>query len=485
MYKHNREINCASEFIYTIYPNQPALYSIIDIETTGGNPPYHRITEIAVIVHDGERVVNEFTSLINPERPIPWNITRLTGITNEMVQHAPRFCDVAKQIIELTEGNVFVAHNVAFDYNFVRSEFAQLGYDFKRNNLCTVRTSRALIPGKTSYSLGNLCTSLGINVKDRHRAAGDAIATARLFELLFSINKEYITSRSSPSRFAFTGLHPKLDKKKLDELPETTGVYYLHDENGRIIYIGKSNSIRPRVMNHLDGKNSKKASLMKRQIADITFTQTGSELVALLLESEEIKKHQPFYNRALRRSRFNYGICVSKNESGYLCLAAEAIDHQEKQAVVTFATLKEAKAAMQHLLENYRLCQKLTGLYQTDGACFYHSVHQCNGACVGAELPDIYNRRVQKAIKYFSNETNLNLAIVEKGRTHGEKAVVCLEEGRYKGFGYIDEQSSVSGWDEIVDCIKLFNDNRDTQQIIRQYLMKNKVKLIEFSNAGQ
>ena len=159
---------------------------------------------------------------------------------------------------------------------------------------------------------------------------------------------------------------------------------------------------------------------MKRQIADVTFTQTGSELIALLLESEEIKKHQPFYNRALRRSRFNYGICVDKNENGYLCLSPEAIEQPDKQAIVTFATLKEARATLQHLLENYHLCQKLTGLFQTDGACFYHSVHQCNGACVGKELPDVYNKRVQKAIKYFSHETNHNLAIVEAGRTHGD-----------------------------------------------------------------
>lgn len=457
------------------------MYSIIDIETTGGNAPYHRITEIAIIVHDGVKVIDEFSTLINPERSIPWNITRLTGISDGMVKDAPRFCDIAKKIVEMTEGNIFVAHNVAFDYNFIRSEFTQLGYDFKRNQICTVRLSRALIPGKTSYSLGNLCTSVGIKVNDRHRAIGDAVATARLFEMLYGINKDYIESRVSPSRFAFSGLHPKLRKEKLDELPESTGVYYLHNEDGNIIYIGKSNSIRPRVMQHLDGKNSKKARMMKRMIADVSFILTGSELVALLLESEEIKKHQPFFNRALRRARFNFGICVSKSAEGYLCLSSEAMSANDKEAIVTYATLKEAKASMQHILENYRLCQKLTGLYETDGACFYHLVHQCNGACVGKELPDVYNKRVQKAIKYFSNETKQNLAIVESGRTHGEKAVVCLEEGRYKGFGYLDEQQSFSGWDELVDTINHYNDNRDTQQIIRQYLMRNKVKLIEFS----
>ncbi len=458
------------------------MYSIIDIETTGGNAPYHRITEIAIIIHDGKKVIDKFSTLINPERSIPWNITRLTGISDTMVQNAPRFCDVAKKIVELTEGNIFVAHNVSFDYNFIRSEFNQLGFDFNRNQLCTVRLSRALIPGKPSYSLGNLCDSLGIKVNDRHRATGDALATSKLFEMLYEINKDYIESRILPSRFAFSGLNAKLNREKLDSLPESTGIYFLHNEDGRIIYIGKSNSIRSRVLQHLDGKTSKKAAMMKRMIADVSFTITGSELIALLLESEEIKKHQPFFNRALKRARFNFGICLSKNENGYLCLSAESIDSDEKDSIVTFSTLKEARASMQHILENYKLCQKLTGLYESQGACFYQSVHQCNGACIGSELPDVYNKRVKKAIKYLNNETKNNLAIVESGRTHGEKAIVCLEEGRYRGFGFIDEQDSIIGWEQLVDSINQFTDNRDTQQIIRQYLIKNKVKVIEFDN---
>ena len=220
------------------------MYSIIDIETTGGNAPYHRITEIAIIIHDGKKVIDKFSTLINPERSIPWNITRLTGISDTMVQNAPRFCDVAKKIVELTEGNIFVAHNVSFDYNFIRSEFNQLGFDFNRNQLCTVRLSRALIPGKPSYSLGNLCDSLGIKVNDRHRATGDALATSKLFEMLYEINKEYIESRILPSRFAFSGLNAKLNREKLDSLPESTGIYFLHNEEGRLIYIGKSKSIR-------------------------------------------------------------------------------------------------------------------------------------------------------------------------------------------------------------------------------------------------
>ncbi|MEQ8811132.1 MAG: 3'-5' exonuclease, partial [Imperialibacter sp.] len=160
------------------------MYAIIDIETTGGNAQFSKITEIAIYVHDGSQVVDEFTTLVNPECNIPPFITKLTGITNEMVEDAPRFFEVAKKIVEITEGKIFVAHNVNFDYGFVRHEFKRLGYEFKRDTLCTVKLSRKILPGKSSYSLGNLCKSLGIEIENRHRAGGDAFATVKLIEIL-------------------------------------------------------------------------------------------------------------------------------------------------------------------------------------------------------------------------------------------------------------------------------------------------------------
>jgi DNA polymerase III subunit epsilon len=163
------------------------MYAIIDIETTGGSPKTERITEIAIFIHDGIRVVNEFVSLVNPQKDIPYFITNLTGITNEMVANAPKFYEIARTIVEMTENCIFVAHNAPFDYGFVREEFLSLGFDYERERLCTVRLSRKLIPGKRSYSLGNLCSDLGIHLNNRHRAAGDALATVKLFELLQAI----------------------------------------------------------------------------------------------------------------------------------------------------------------------------------------------------------------------------------------------------------------------------------------------------------
>jgi DNA polymerase III subunit epsilon len=171
------------------------MYSIIDIETTGGSPKVEKITEIAIFVHDGKKVVNEFVTLINPEKNIPYYITSLTGIDNSMVANAPKFYEVARKIVTLTENTTFVAHNANFDYGFVKSEFLQLGYNYQRDMLCTVKLSRKLIPGKRSYSLGNLCGDLGICINDRHRAAGDALATVKLFELLLDIKRKSLYSR--------------------------------------------------------------------------------------------------------------------------------------------------------------------------------------------------------------------------------------------------------------------------------------------------
>ena len=160
------------------------MYAVVDIETSGGRAQVDKITEIAIYIHDGEKIVDEFSTLINPETYIPPFITRLTGINNDMVATAPKFYEVAKKIVLMTEGRLFVAHNAPFDYRFIQEEFKRLGYNYQRQTMCTVRMSRKIIPGMGSYSLGNLCQNLGITINNRHRAAGDALATTKLLELL-------------------------------------------------------------------------------------------------------------------------------------------------------------------------------------------------------------------------------------------------------------------------------------------------------------
>ena len=231
------------------------MYAIVDIETTGGSARLERITEIAVYVHDGKRIIDEYSTLINPERNIPYFITALTGISNEMVEDAPKFFEVAKKIVEITEGNIFVAHNARFDYSFIRQEFSMLGYNFKRPLLDTVSLSRKLLPGHKSYSLGNLCRDLGIEIVGRHRASGDALATVRLMEILLGKDSEQKNGSLVKNRKA-SKLHPALDIQKIADLPEEPGIYYFHNDSGEIIYVGKSRNLYQRVNTHLSNNTS-------------------------------------------------------------------------------------------------------------------------------------------------------------------------------------------------------------------------------------
>ncbi len=452
------------------------MYTIIDIETTGGSPKTDKITEIAIITHDGHTVVREYSTLINPERTIPPYITGLTGITNEMVADAPCFYEVAKEIIDHTEGHIFVAHNVNFDYNFIKEEFRQLGYTFQRDTLCTVKLSRKLLPGHASYSLGKLCDHYDIAINGRHRAAGDALGTAKLFDILLNANQG-IAFKTMKDVLEKKNLHPSLNLQRVRELPETCGVYYFRNAGGDIIYIGKSKNIRSRIMTHLGNHKTKKSATMASEIADIDFVETGSELVALLRESFEIKQNKPIYNRAQRRTMNHSGIFMEENAQGYFTLKARKIEKGETP-ITSFDSLAEAKDKLAMYCERFQLCQKLCGLYDTSGACFHYQIHECKGACVGAEFPFSYNMRVEEFIASFQ-VGGQNMAIIEAGRNTEESAIVWIENGAYYGHGFYDHSEPVQRVQELKAYVKAYPDNRDVQNIIKLYLKKNKKVRIE------
>lgn len=448
------------------------VYAIIDIETTGGNASRERITEIAIYVHDGEKVVNEYSTLINPECKVPPFVARLTGISDEMLVNAPKFFEVARDIVEITAGCTFVAHNAAFDYSFVKQEFLNLGYKYKRPVLCTVKMSRKLLPGYNSYSLGNLCASLGIQVTSRHRAAGDALATVKLFERLLSVDPTL-------SQIPTDGLHPLLDRSIFSSLPLTPGVYYFHDEKGKLLYIGKSKNIHARVLSHFQNSSTGKAIEMRSNTASISFEETGSELIALLLESDEIKKHKPLHNRLQRRTTYKYGLYSLYLQSGYKVIQIEKIKSTGKPHTV-FASFDEALVLVHEIVAKYNLCQKLCGLYQNHGACFQHSIGQCKGACIGAEPADIYNQRVDAALKEFHHKW-ADMAIIDHGRNEDEVSVVLVENNVFAGFGWMSNENSINDLSRLRDCIKPYSDNRDVQQIIKGFLRTGKaLKIIRF-----
>ena len=456
------------------------LYAVVDIETTGGSPNAEKITEIAIYVFDGGKIVDEFISLVNPEKTIPYYITALTGISNEMVADAPKFYEIAKKIVEITEGKIFVAHNVSFDYNFIRSEFRSLGYEYKRENLCTLRLSRKLLPGYPSYSLGKLCSNLDIEIENRHRAAGDAFATVKLLEYLMQnaagSGQEELLGKSGSRKLK--NLHPDLDPGILDLLPEKTGVYYFLNDRKQVIYIGKSKNIRKRVMSHFSNHASRRAIELAENIASVDYEITGSELIALLVESSEIKKHGPRYNRAQKRRAMQYGLYSRKDGKGYTRLYIDKTANRLNDSPATcFRNKTEARATLARLIERHWLCQKLCGMYDTDGACFHYEIRQCNGACIGKEPAEVYNRRVMKALSSFYYQQK-NILIIDRGREESERSVIQLENGKYIGFGYLNTENAYLQLDDILDAIRIYEDNRDVQQIIRTYLNAHDVEKI-------
>ncbi len=444
------------------------MYSIVDIETSGHSS---KITEISIFVFDGKKIIDEFTTLVNPECVIPPFITNLTGITNAMVGGAPKFYEIAKQVAEITKDTIFVAHNVNFDYNIIQKEFKDLGFDFKRKKLCTVRLSRKLIPDLKSYSLGALCSSQNIHIQDRHRAKGDAEATTILFEKLLNLdeNEEVFTSFLNPRSRQAT-LPPLLSKTNIDELSEKTGVYYFKDSNQDIIYVGKANNIKQRVLSHFYDK-SKKEITMCLEIATVTFVETGSELLALLLESSEIKKWFPKYNRAQRRTSESYGIFSYEDRNGIIHLAFNRLK-LITNPLMKFYSSSECRNFLEKLCSEFNLCPKYCHLQSNVSSCFHYQLKQCNGVCKDQEPINTYNLRVEQAIESVKFKAE-HFVIQEQGRTHSENAYVLIVNGIYKGFGYAPKTSVLTTVSDYTNIISSQKDTTDVKRILNSYLKKN------------
>jgi DNA polymerase-3 subunit epsilon len=459
------------------YKLNTKLYAILDIETTGGQFNEEGITEIAIYKFDGREIIDQFISLVNPEIPIQPFVVKLTGINNAMLHSAPKFFEVAKRIIEMTNDCVLVAHNADFDYRILRTEFRRLGYDFHQKTLCTVELSKKLLPEQPSHSLGKLVRALGIPIADRHRASGDAMATVQLFKMLLDKDLEKEIIKDFIKFKIEKGLAPKLIDI-LNVLPAVTGVYYIYNESGTLIYIGKSINIRKRVNQHFTGITNS-AKKIQVEVFAVTYEETGSELIALLKESEEIKKNKPKYNRAQRKSIFQWALYQEMDEQGYLNLKLLKADGRKKE-ITSFTSLQEGKNSMFRITEKYNLCQKYTGLYQTKVACFQYKIKECDGACIGMISAEEYNLRVLAFITNNSFE-NRNMVIVEKGRTVNERSAVLVENGIYKGYTFYALNYQITNIEILKNILIPMQNNRDTRNIIQGHIRKNKgFKIVKF-----
>tara|TARA_S200000501_G_scaffold56174_1_gene46413 strand:- start:4723 stop:6111 length:1389 start_codon:yes stop_codon:yes gene_type:complete len=447
------------------------MYAIVDIETTGGKYNEEGVTEIAIYHHDGKKITDQFISLINPERAIQPFVEKLTGINTKMLSNAPRFFEVAKRIIEITENCLIVAHNADFDYRILRMEFKRLGYNYERKSLCTVSLSKQLLPEMESYNLGKLVHSLGIPISERHRAKGDALATVKLFELLLEKDSNKEIFKSQIKAFRKHQL-PSKYLSVIDELPTSTGVYYLHNAMGDILYIGKSNNIQKRVRTHLTRSN-RKAQKIQKELHKVNFETTGSDLIALLKEQHEIKKNQPRINKDGRYRLYPLGIRIDKQTSYHQLLLEQV--RNDRDYFVVFKNGRVAKQVMNQWMETYELCQKYSSFKEVEGACYAYKNNSCKGACLNEEKPERYNQRVDK-LKKKNNYPYRNFLMIDRGRKDGEYSFIYIENQKLKGYGFYELNHQIKNKEKILNRITAMEDNSDCRALILSYIKKKKYR---------
>lgn len=457
--------------------NQNTEYAIVDIETTGGNASGSRITEIAILIHDGKEIIERFETLVNPEKEIPLPIFALTGINNEMVADAPVFGDIAEKVYSLLENRIFVAHNVNFDYSFIKQQLDVESYKFSPSKLCTVRMSRKIKPGLRSYSLGNLCKSLDIKIENRHRAGGDAEATAILFSKLLEWDENGIIPEMLKRNSKEQHLPANLPKSDFENLPDCPGVYYFRDKSGKVIYIGKAVNIKKRVSSHFTGHNpNPQRQNFLQNIYNISFEICATELMALLLECAEIKRLYPIYNRALKKFEPKFGLFAYKDISGYQRLTVGKLS-KHQQSIQVFNQLHDGINVLLNLIETHDLDMRFCYFGQQSD----FAIPLENDLKIPLPDKDVYNQKVENALEeLISNQPSF--AILDKGRNEDEKSCVWVEKGHFHAMGYIDAQSDLTAWEEIKDSLERYSRNHYMMQVIESFVKKNPKKIMNLDN---
>lgn len=447
------------------------MFAIVDIETTGGYASGNSISEIAIAIHDGDRMVDYFETLINPEVPIPRYIQALTGITNAMVSQAPLFEEVAPKIYALLHEKVFVAHNVNFDYSFIKHQLAQFGYELDCKKLCTVRLGRKVLSGHQSYSLGSLCRCLGIEIEQRHRAGGDTLATVKLFECILKNDHQDEIKAMLRGKSKEQFLPPHLPVEKVAQLPPLPGVYYFHNQKGKIVYVGKAKDLKKRVNSHFsNNKSGKQKQEFLREIYNISFQVCGSELMAFILESIEIKRLWPLYNRSLKGFQQTYGLYTYEDGRGYQRLVIEKMKKQLRP-LYTFNLLLDGLNLLKKLIEDFRLCPRLCYVDVSPGATLAEQMSSHE-----------YNERVSNAIKYL-NSSLPSFAVVEDvvlPKKEDKQGIILMEKGRFYGMGYVPANISFTHIDDYKKHITQYPESEYIRGLVYQYATKFPQRKVEF-----
>lgn len=453
---------------------------IVDIETNGGSSMHSgRVVEIAALRIRGGEIAETFTSLVNPGRPLPRFITELTGLKTADVEHAPDFADISQPLRKICEGAIFVAHNVRFDYAFIKQEFARLGMTFQPELLCSVRLSRALYPGHKGHSLQKIIERHAIEVGARHRAYDDAKAVYDFLKIIEAEHPEQAVAAALKIQLRRQAIPRHINDSLVQDLPEGPGVYVFEDENKSPLYIGKSINIKKRVMSHF-ARNHTETSEFKlaQHVRGIRYHRTHGELGALILESDLIKSEMPLYNKLLRRSHKLLVARAVPNGEGYHEVRLEDVSQIDSEALesilAVFPTRGKAKQTLELIRETFSLCPKLLGLEKSRAGCFLSQLGKCRGACGGHEPADTYNKRQATAFDTMRLQAwpyQEAILIEEQDATLGGSSAMVIDQWRI--IARIEQEDHMS------PCVTLYNQafELDTYKILQSYLKQRAVQL--------
>lgn len=455
------------------------LYAIVDIETTGSFASSNGITEIAIAIHDGKQVIHFYETLVNPQNPIPFFIQKLTGITNEMVAHAPSFAEVAGQVHELLQDKVFVAHNVNFDYSFLKYQMESAGYELTTRKLCTIRLARKIIPGYRSYGLGKLCHQLGINLTNHHRAGGDALATAELFSMLLEKDGEGVIAAMLKGRNSEQYLPPHVPVEEVERLPKQPGVYYFYNNTGKVVYVGKAKNLSRRVRSHFsNNKAGKQKQDFLRDIHRISYKECATDLMAHILESTEIRRLWPIYNRSQRGYLPKFGLFVYEDRQGYKRFAIEKNKHYFKP-IHTFNTLIEGHNRLREMIGEFGLCARLCNLAKSADCSKGVFADSCTGECSALLHIDEYNNRVDKAVNWLQMQLP-TFAFIDKGIAEDEQSCILVRKGNFYGMGYLKDGVLPDDLDQLQEQLEPMPDNDFIRNLVYKHAVNYPEKCVNF-----
>jgi DNA polymerase III subunit epsilon len=448
----------------------------VDLETTGGSAAWHRIIEIGTVEIDRDGAVREWSTLVNPGVSIPPQIEAFTGISNEMVAAAPSFEEVHHELLGRLANRVFVAHNARFDYGFIRAELARLDVRFAAKVLCTVKLSRRLFPEQPRHNLDAVMARHGLDCKARHRALGDARVLRDLLQVLRRDVEPARLAAVIDALLREAPLPPQLPPGLADDLPESPGVYRFFGHDGALLYVGKSRSIRSRVLEHFAAEHrSATEQRIAHQVRRVEWTETAGELGALLIEARAVKTESPLHNRRLRASGPAWALRLAGPAPAPRHVEIVELDAlgaaEQQEAYGPYRDRRAAARALEELVRAHQLCARVLGLERGAGAdgaggsCFAYQLKRCRGACVGAEPAALHDARVRLALA----STRLKpwpyrgRILVAERDWRGEQDLHVLERWRY--LGTVREPDAAEGLD--ADAVPF---DPDVYRILKRFL---------------